>query len=148
MGIFRSIQATTSGLSAQRVRMDTVSANVANIDTTRTPDGDGPYQRHVVRFSSADQSLPFSNIVQRFTGQAETGVVLTNVDLDTVSPTREVYDPAHPDANEEGFVEMPNVDLVVEMTDLTSANRSYQANATVLNALKQMALRALDIGSR
>jgi flagellar basal-body rod protein FlgC len=147
MGIFRSIQATTSGLSAQRVRMDTVSANVANIDTTRTPGG-GPYQRHVVRFTSADAAPPFSKLVQRFTGQADTGVVLTDVSLDTVSPTREAYDPAHPDADADGFVELPNVDLVTEMTDLTSANRSYQANATVLNALKQMALRALDIGSR
>jgi flagellar basal-body rod protein FlgC len=148
MGLFRSIESTTSGLAAQRVRMDVVSANVANIDTTRTPDGDGPYQRHVVRFASGDSPVAFSRLVQRFTGQADTGIVVTQVGIDNVSPTRRSYEPAHPDADADGFVELPNVDLVTEMTDLTSANRSYQANATVLNALKQMALRALDIGSR
>ncbi|MFN0147161.1 MAG: flagellar basal body rod protein FlgC [Dehalococcoidia bacterium] len=148
MGLMRSIGATMSGIAAQRVRMDTVSGNVANIDTTRTPDGSGPYRRHVVRFSSADNALPFAQVVQKFTGPATTGVVLTNVSVDEVSPTRSEYNPSHPDANGEGFVEMPNVDLVTEMTDLTSANRSYQANVTVLNAIKSMALRALDIGNR
>jgi flagellar basal-body rod protein FlgC len=148
MGFFSAIAATASGLTAQRVRMDTVSGNVANMETTARPDGDGPYRRHVVRFSSADSTMPFSSFAKRLTGAAETGVVLTQVGLDEVTPTRKVYDPAHPDATEDGFVEMPNVDLVSEMTDLTSANRSYQANVTVLNAVKQMALRALDIGSR
>ena len=68
--------------------------------------------------------------------------------MDNTTPTRIISDPSNPDANAEGMVEMPNVDLVTEMTDLTSANRSYQANVTVLNAIKEMALRALDIGSR
>lgn len=148
MGLFQSISATTSGLAAQRVRMDTVSANVANIDTTRTSDGDGPYRRHVVRFASPQQAMPFRNLVARFSGQPQNGVVLTQVETDESTPLRRNYDPSHPDADEDGYVELPNVDLVTEMTDLTSANRSYQANATVLNALKQMALRALDIGSR
>lgn len=148
MGLIQSMAATASGLTAQRVRMDTVSANVANIDSTRTPDGTGPYKRHVVRMASADASMPFANIVERFTGTPSTGVVLTQVDVDNTTPTRKEYDPTHPDANADGYVELPNVDLVTEMTDLTSANRSYQANATVLNAIKQMALRALDIGSR
>jgi flagellar basal-body rod protein FlgC len=146
MGLLGSIAAAASGLTAQRVRMDVVAGNVANIETTRTPEG-GPYQRHVVRFSSGD-GQPFSRLVQKFTGQADTGVVLTQVDVDTVSPTRQAYDPSHPDAGADGYVELPNVDMVTEMTDLTSANRSYQANVTVLNAVKQMALRALDIGSR
>jgi len=128
--------------------MDVVSGNVANIDTTNTPEG-GPYQRKVVRFSSGDPSLPFSNIVRKFTGGGNTGVVLTQVARDEESPTRFVTDPSHPDADPEtGLVEMPNVDMIQEMTDLTSANRSYQANVTVLNAVKQMALRALDIGAR
>ncbi|MCC6386357.1 MAG: flagellar basal body rod protein FlgC [Dehalococcoidia bacterium] len=147
MGLINAMRATTSGLAAQRVRMDTVSGNVANIDTTRTPEG-GAYKRHVVNFASADNALPFANIVAKFSGQASTGVVLTQVTTDTTSPMREAYEPANPDANEDGYVELPNVDLVTEMTDLTSANRSYQANATVLNAIKQMALRALDIGNR
>ncbi len=146
MGFFSTISAITSGLSAQRVRMDVVSANVANIDTTRTPEG-GPYLRRVVRFASADQ-VPFAAFIRRFTGAPAAGVVLAQVGIDAVTPTRQVYDPAHPDANADGYVELPNVDLVTEMTDLVSANRSYQANATVLNAIKQMALRALDIGNR
>jgi flagellar basal-body rod protein FlgC len=147
MGLINAMRATTSGLAAQRVRMDTVSGNVANIDTTRTPEG-GAYRRHVVNFAAADNGMPFANLVAKFNGQASTGVVLTQVTTDNVSPMREAYDPASPDANEDGYVELPNVDLVTEMTDLTSANRSYQANATVLNAIKQMALRALDIGNR
>lgn len=146
MGFVSTISAITSGLTAQRVRMDVVSANVANIDTTRTPEG-GPYLRRVVRFASADQ-VPFAAFIRRFTGAPTAGVVLTQVGIDAVTPTRQVYDPAHPDANADGYVELPNVDLVTEMTDLVSANRSYQANATVLNAIKQMALRALDIGNR
>jgi len=148
MGLLKAIAATTSGLAAQRVRMDTISGNVANIDTTKTPDGSGPYRRHVVRFAAAEGALPFSQVVQRFTGGAQTGVVLTSVQTDTTTQTRREYDPAHPDADADGFVQLPNVDLVTEMTDLTSANRSYQANVTVLNAVKQMALRALDIGNR
>jgi flagellar basal-body rod protein FlgC len=148
MGIMRAIAASASGLAAQRVRMDTVSSNVANIDTTRTPEG-GPYQRKVVRFASGDQALPFANVVRKFMGGASTGVVLTQVGVDAQSPGRTVFDPSHPDADPEtGYLEMPNVTMVQEMTDLTSANRSYQANVTVLNAVKQMALRALDIGAR
>jgi flagellar basal-body rod protein FlgC len=148
MGLMKAIAATTSGLAAQRVRMDTIAGNVANIDTTKTPDGSGPYRRHVVSFAAADGALPFAQVVQRFTGGAQTGVVLTSIQTDTTTVTRREYDPAHPDADADGFVQLPNVDLVTEMTDLTSANRSYQANVTVLNAVKQMALRALDIGNR
>jgi flagellar basal-body rod protein FlgC len=147
MGLIRALASSASGLAAQRVRMDVVSSNVANIETTSTPEG-GPYQRKVVRFASGDTAAPFANIVRRFTGGTDTGVVLTQVAVDQESQGRSVYDPAHPDADEEGFVAMPNVDMVQEMTDLTSANRSYQANVTVLNAVKQMALRALDISSR
>lgn len=147
MGLIRALASSASGLAAQRVRMDVVSSNVANIETTNTPEG-GPYQRKVVRFASGDAAMPFANIIRRFTGGADTGVVLTQVGVDEESQGRSVYDPAHPDADDEGFVAMPNVDMVQEMTDLTSANRSYQANVTVLNAVKQMALRALDISSR
>ncbi|NJD64078.1 MAG: flagellar basal body rod protein FlgC [Chloroflexi bacterium] len=147
MGLIRALASSASGLAAQRVRMDVVSSNVANIETTSTPEG-GPYQRKVVRFASGDPAMPFSNMIRRFTGGADTGVVLTQVGVDEESQGRSVYDPAHPDADGEGFVAMPNVDMVQEMTDLTSANRSYQANVTVLNAVKQMALRALDISSR
>ncbi|MBI5947939.1 MAG: flagellar basal body rod protein FlgC [Chloroflexi bacterium] len=148
MGLFRAIAATASGLAVQRVRMDVVSGNVANIDSTSTADGQGAYRRHIVRVSSASGGLPFADVARQFTGQADAGVVTGQVSLDTTTPTRQLYQPAHPDADENGYVELPNVDLVTEMTDLTTANRSYQANVTVLNAVKQMALKALDIGSR
>jgi flagellar basal-body rod protein FlgC len=148
MGLFSAINATRSGLAAQRVRMDVVASNVANIDTTRTTDGEGPYTRKVVRFAAGDDGSAFSAAMSRVAGKPNAGVVLTSVSEDTTTQGREVYDPSHPDAGEDGFVQMPNVELVTEMTDLVSANRSYQANTTVLNALKQMALRALDIGSR
>ncbi|MGE5501452.1 MAG: flagellar basal body rod protein FlgC [Ignavibacteriales bacterium] len=148
MGLISAIAATASGLQAQRVRMDVVSSNVANIDTTRTPGGDGPYQRQVVRFSAAGAGTPFASLMARFGNQPANGVVLTQVDTDQVTPNRVVYDPSNPDADADGYVELPNVDLVTEMTDLTSANRSYQANVTVLNAVKEMALRALDIANR
>jgi flagellar basal-body rod protein FlgC len=102
-----------------------------------------------VRFASGDPALPFANVVSKFMGGGSTGVVLTQVGEDTQTPTRFVSDPSNPDADPNtGMVEMPNVDMVQEMTDLTSANRSYQANVTVLNAEKQMALKALDITSR
>ncbi|WBL36676.1 flagellar basal body rod protein FlgC [Tepidiforma flava] len=148
MSLIRAIASTASGLAAQRVRMDVVANNVANIDTTATPEG-GPYQRRVVRFASGDPALPFSGVIRKFLGGGSMGVVLTQVAVDAETPGRTVYDPSHPDADPEtGYLQMPNVDLVQEMTDLTSANRSYQANVTVLNAMKQMALRALDITSR
>lgn len=148
MGLITAMGATASGLAAQRVRMDVVAGNIANIDSTRNADGTGPYRRHVVELSSGESPMPFSQVVGRFTGGATTGVVTTSVTTDATTPLRQEYDPTSPDANADGYVQLPNVDLVTEMTDLTSANRSYQANATVLNAIKQMALRALDIGSR
>jgi flagellar basal-body rod protein FlgC len=148
MGLIQSIANSASGLAAQRVRMDAVSSNVANLNTTHTAEG-GPYKRQIVRFSSGASCLPFANVVKKFGGGGSTGVVLTQVGVDTETPTRFVSDPSNPDADPNtGMVEMPNVDLVQEMTDLTSANRSYQANVTVMNAVKQMALRALDITSR
>ncbi|MGH2633286.1 MAG: flagellar basal body rod protein FlgC [Tepidiformaceae bacterium] len=148
MGLLQAMSATASGLAAQRVRMDTISGNVANIDTTHTPNGSGPYLRHVVSLASADTAPPFSNVVAKFTGQSSTGVVMTSVGIDNTTPVKTEYDPSNPDAGADGYVKLPNIDLVSEMTDLTSANRSYQANATVLNAEKQMALKALDIGAR
>ncbi|MCK9518905.1 MAG: flagellar basal body rod protein FlgC [Dehalococcoidia bacterium] len=147
MGLIGAIASTASGLQAQRVRMDVVSANVANIDTTRDASG-GPYQRKIVRFTAAGQGAPFAHLVSRLSGQPAGGVVLTQVATDQATPNRLVYDPSHIDADADGYVELSNVNLVTEMTDLASANRSYQANVTVLNAMKQMALRALDIASR
>src|SRR3972149_8265553 len=100
MGLIRALASSASGLAAQRVRMDVVSSNWANIEPTTTPEG-GPYQRKVVRFASGDAATPFSNVIRRFTGGADTGVVLTQVGVDEESQGRSVYDPAHPDADAE-----------------------------------------------
>jgi flagellar basal-body rod protein FlgC len=145
-GIFSIFRTTASALTAQRLRMDIISNNVANIETTRTEAG-GRYQRQQVVFST-DQPGPgitlprVSSINKEELGRG----VHVDAILTDDSPGHQVYDPTHPDADEDGFVTYPNVNIVTEMTDMLSATRSYEANVTVFNSLKNMALRALDIG--
>ena len=146
MGLLNSINTTASGIAAQRIRMDVVGSNVANMNTTRTDDG-GPYRRQITEVKEGTNDFRIPRSARDLLNRATTGVSVGTSE-DNVTPMRRVYDPSHPDADVDGFIEMPNVDLVTEMTDLTSASRSYSANVTVLNALKDMALRALDIGSR
>lgn len=148
--IFSAFRITASALTSQRLRMDVIANNVANAETTRTEAG-GPYQRQqvvfeakqdspILRRSSGQDSIPAS--VNSTPGQ---GVRVAAILADD-SPGNRVYDPNHPDADEDGFVTYPNVNVVTEMTDMLSATRSYEANVTVFNALKNLALRALDIG--
>lgn len=137
MGIFNNFGISASGLTAQRLRMDTIASNIANIETTRTPEG-GPYQRQVPLFSSRLPDRP---------GQPGGGVEVLGL-LRDQSPFKRVYEPGHPDADEEGYVLMPNVELVKEMVDMIDASRAYEANVTALNASKDMVQRALDIGRR
>ncbi len=137
MGIFNNFGISASGLTAQRLRMDTIASNIANIETTRTPEG-GPYQRQVPLFSSRLPDGP---------GQPGGGVEVLAL-LRDQSPFKRVYEPGHPDADEEGYVLMPNVELVKEMVDMIDASRAYEANVTALNASKDMVQRALDIGRR
>lgn len=149
MSFLTALRCTASALTAQRLRMDVISSNVANADTTRTING-GPYRRHAVVFRAGQQTAPFQSLLARFRGQSPvdnqvSGVTVSNIVVDP-APGRQVYDPTHPDANAQGFVEYPNVDIVTEMTDLVSASRAYEANITVANALKSMAMKALDIG--
>lgn len=146
-GIFSAFRIAASALTAQRLRMDVIASNVANAETTRTAEG-GPYRRQQV-FFVADQpgSTVTSTAGARPGGSPVPGrgvqvAAIVNDD----SPGQQVYDPDHPDADEDGFVTYPNVNIVTEMTDMLSATRSYEANVTVFNALKNMALRALDIG--
>lgn len=147
MGLLSAIRITASGIAAQRIRMDIVGSNVANMNTTRSAGG-GPYRRQITQVSEGRGSFTIPRSARDLIGRQQTSGVVVRTGVDTTTPLRRVYDPSHPDADEDGFYEMPNVDLVTEMTDLTSANHSYSANVTVLNALKDMALRALDIGSR
>ncbi|WP_448575585.1 flagellar basal body rod protein FlgC [Thermomicrobium sp.] len=149
MGILETMRVSLSALTAQRVRMDVTASNLANVDTTRTPQG-GPYLRRQVVFAT-EQPSPFARLVQTRTGLIETnprvarGVQVAGIVVDRRA-VREVYDPTHPDADANGIVRYPDIDVVSEMTNLMAATRAYEANVTVLDALKAMAMRALSIG--
>lgn len=150
MGIFDSINVSGSALTAQRLRMDVVSSNLANAETTRARMNENgewePYRRKMVVFQPKGE--PFQNIFQKAINKSSTpgeGVRVTNITEDQ-SPFKLVYHPDHPDADPNGYVRMPNVDPLREMVDLMSATRSYEANVTSLNASKSMLLKALEIG--
>ncbi|MBS4177127.1 flagellar basal body rod protein FlgC [Lederbergia citrea] len=150
MSLFQGMSITSSALTAQRLRMDVISSNMANVDTTRGKVVDGvwqPYTRKMVVMQPQGQS--FSSILNASLGKSGSaemnGVKVTNI-VEDDSPYRLVYDPQHPDANEDGYVQMPNVDPLREMVDLISTTRSYEANVTVLNASKSMYMKALEIG--
>jgi len=146
MGMFGAMDINASGLSAQRYRMDIISENVANANTTRTEDGT-PYVRKVVTFQEKGGQTPFSSVLSgsldRFSGQ---GVKVSGVYEDTQTEMNMVYDPSHPDADENGYVTYPNVNIITEMTNLIDATRAYEANATAFNASKSMALKGLEMG--
>ncbi|WP_028307508.1 flagellar basal body rod protein FlgC [Desulfitibacter alkalitolerans] len=140
MKLFNTLNTSASGLTAERLRLDVVANNIANASTTRTSDG-GPYQKRAVVFKEK-LVREMTNNGRKFINK---GVEAAAIVRDQ-SPPRMVYNPSHPDANEKGFVAMPNVDLAVEMADMITATRAYEANVTVLNATKTMALKALEIG--
>lgn len=134
-----------SALTAQRLRMDVTASNIANAEATSTPRG-GPYRRSRVVFSPLAE--PAGGSAFRLSGApaGQTGGVEVRRIVQDQTPPRRVYEPTHPDAGPDGYVEYPNVDLVTEMTDMLSASRSYEANITIVNVAKSMAQRALDIG--
>ncbi|MDQ0299127.1 flagellar basal-body rod protein FlgC [Salibacterium salarium] len=151
MGLFDAVNSAASGLTAQRLRMDVASSNMANADSTRGQLVDGewePYRRKMVTMSSNESN--FSSHLQsamgRNTEASGGGGVQVDGIVEDQSPFEQVYRPNHPDANEEGFVEMPNVDPLKENVDMMSASRSYEANITSMNASKNMMLKALEIG--
>ncbi|KUP07105.1 flagellar basal body rod protein FlgC [Bacillus coahuilensis m2-6] len=148
MSIFQSINISTSALTAQRLRMDVISSNVANADTTRGEYVNGewqPYTRKSVVLQENQGN--FSSLLNQAknTGSVN-GVVVKEIKEDTETPFNLVFDPTHPDADAEGYVKMPNVDPLREMTDLISATRSYEANVTVMNANKALLMKSLEIG--
>ena len=133
MSIFGGMRISASGLSAERLRMDVISSNVANARTTRTEDG-GAYVRKVASFQeNYDEKLGML------------GVKAVAIEEDK-SPLRREYEPTNPDADDEGYVEYPNVDLLVEMSDLITASRAYESNIDTLNAQKDMISKAIEIG--
>ncbi len=148
MAIFSGLNISASGMSAQRIRMDILAENAANVKTTRGDDN-MPYRRKNVVFMEKP-ATNFSTILNSVTGYRNSyignGVKVTKIVEDTKTPMNMVYDPAHPDADENGYVTYPNVNVVTEMVDLIDATRAYEANVTAFNATKSMALQALDIG--
>ncbi|MBB6630448.1 flagellar basal body rod protein FlgC [Clostridium algidicarnis] len=141
MSTFDSMRISASGLSAERLRMDTIASNIANAKTTRGADGK-PYIRKVAVFQSNIQKElnKTDNKGERLMGVKAVGILEDQSDL------RKVYEPSHPDADEQGYVTMPNVNVLNEMADVIAASRSYEANVDTLNAMKSMYSKALEIG--
>jgi flagellar basal-body rod protein FlgC len=144
VGLIGSLQVSRSALQAERLRMDVVANNLANINSTRTPEG-GPYRRQTVLFRPAGAGVSFAAVLAKRAGTAPGGVAVDAV-VEDPRPPRRVYDPSHPDADADGYVLYPDIDVAAEITDMISATRSYQANVTAINAIKGMALKALEIG--
>jgi flagellar basal-body rod protein FlgC len=145
MNFLTAMETSSSGLAAQRFRMNIISSNLANAETTRTPEG-GPYRRRDVIFGALPAPRSFE---EELRGQMDPEEPLhakvLGVAIDERPPLLK-YDPSHPDANEEGYVAMPNINPLEEMANLMLANRTYEANVAAFNATKNMALRALEIG--
>jgi len=146
MGLFDAISSSASGMQAERVRMDVVSENLANAETTKAADGQ-PYRRKEVVFQEAGSSgtPSFASILSGISDDAPTHGVKVSGIVEDQSALKRIYDPGHPDADKDGYVTMPNVNSVTEMTDLISASRSYEANVTAMQTAKTMFTKTLDI---
>ena len=147
MAFLSSLNIVGSGLTAQQLRLDVISENITNQNTTRTENG-GPYRRKMVVLESQEGQSAFEKVLAKVRGEARPtagGVRVTEIAEDP-SDFKLVYDPTNPDANAQGYVEMPNVDLVKEMADAMSASQAYSANVTAFNVLKQVAAKGLEIG--
>ena len=147
MGLFQSFNISASGMTAQRFRTDIIAENIANVNTTKTEDGK-PYRRKIVTF----EERPVTPFPQYYSASKNAaignGVKVTSVREDTETDFVMEYDPANPDADENGYVSYPNVNTVTEMTNLIDATRAYEANATAFDASKNMALTGLSIGQQ
>ncbi|MCX6828963.1 MAG: flagellar basal body rod protein FlgC [candidate division Zixibacteria bacterium] len=162
-GLFNSIEISATGMTLQRKKMDVVAQNIANVETTRTDKG-GPYRRKRVMVSAEEENVPFRNVMDG----ARTKLLRTNVNHlngvskltrddievskakgeevdDPASKFRLVYDPGHPDADEQGYVKVPDIEIVNEMVDMIAASRAYEANTTAILSAKEMAKNALEI---
>jgi len=148
MSYFNSMNIAASGLTAQRLRMDTIAENIANVNTTRTADG-GPFQRRVPLFEEINDQDPFSIIFGQMFGNMPAhqgrGVRVTQIVRDE-TPGLLKYEPTHPDSDEYGYVRLPNINIVEEMVNMISATRSYEANITSMQNSRHIAQRTLEIG--
>lgn len=147
MSLFNSMEVSSSGLAAQRMRIKVISSNIANINTTRTPSG-GPYRRKDTIFAALPDQKSFMDELRALEEKNDDGtrhVKVVGIVEDSRSPILK-YDPNHPDANEAGYVEMPNIDMNEEMVNMMQARRSYEANVAAFNVTKALANKALEIG--
>lgn len=144
MSAFGAMDISASGMTAQRLRTDVISQNIANVNTTRDENG-GAYRRKTVIFEEKP-SDSFNDYLSVASSSIGNGVKVSSIVEDTETAMTLVYDPSHPDANEDGYVEYPNVNTVTEMTNLIDASRAYEANVTAFNATKAMTSQALQIG--
>lgn len=146
MAFLSSMNVVGSGLTAQQLRLDVISENITNQNTTRT-EGGGAYRRKMVVLQSQEDQTPFQQVLARARGERpqEGGVQVAQI-VEDPSDFKLVYDPTNPDANAEGYVEMPNVDLVKEIADAMAASQAYSANVTAFNVLKQVTAKGLEIG--
>ncbi len=145
MSVFSSLNISATGMTAQRLRTDIISQNIANVNTTRTSDGT-PYVRKTVVFQEKTTSGFSLALTNALSGNTGSGVKVSTIAEDNETAMKRVYDPSNPDADEEGYVTYPNVDTVTEMTNMIDASRSYEANVTAFNATKSMALKGLEVG--
>ena len=144
MDLLKSMKISSSGLSANRKRMEAISSNIANAETTKTPEG-GPYRRKEVVFGAEPARESFADVLDgTIDGESHTVHVTEVVSSD--DPPILKYDPSHPHANNEGYVAMPNVNVMKEMANMISAQRAYEANISAINTTKGMAMKALEIG--
>jgi len=144
MDFFHSIETSSSGLSAQRLRMNLISGNLANVNTTRTRQG-GPYRRKEAVFAAQSMNSTFNKILTNRLNSQFSGVRVDRIYEDQTPPMMK-YEPSHPHADEKGYVAMPNINPMEEMVNMISATRGFEANVTALQAAKEMALKALEIG--
>jgi flagellar basal-body rod protein FlgC len=144
MDFFNAMNVSSSALAAERTRMNLISSNLANANSTRTPEG-GPYKRKDAVFSATPVQTRFNNVLDSASGREVRQVEVMQV-IEDQNPPRMQYDPSHPDANPQGYVAMPNVNVVEEMADMINATRSYEANVTAVQAARSMALKTLEIG--
>ena len=140
MNFLLPLEISASGLAVQRRRMDIISGNLANIETTRTEQG-GPYRRKMVVIGDKPLAHDFDTVYQ----MKVAGVQIEEI-VEDDTPFRKVYNPSHPDADEDGYLYKPNVDLIVETTNMLMARRAFEANVTAIKTTRQMALKALEIG--
>lgn len=144
MDFFSAMNVSSSALSAERTRMNLISSNLANANTTRTPEG-GPYKRKDAVFAAtAPPQSAFSRTLDGATAQQVREVQVAQI-VEDQNPPRMQFDPSHPDADQQGFVAMPNVSVIEEMADMINATRAYEANVTAVQAAKNMALKTLEI---